>query len=71
MIVKDGAIVYEKTFGLSDIETKKSLDRNTIFAIASMSKLMTSVGALILFDRGLFTMNTELSTIKLMHQHLS
>ena len=63
MIVKDGAIVYEKTFGLSDIETKKSLDKNTIFAIASMSKLMTSVGALILFDRGLFTMNTELSTI--------
>ena len=63
IVIKDGGIVYHKAFGLSDIQDSMTMKKNTIMAIASMSKLMTTVGALILYDRGEFDMNTRLDEI--------
>ena len=63
IIIKDGGIVYHNSFGLADIENKTKMKKNTIVAIASMSKLMTTVGALILYDRGQFNMDTRLDRI--------
>ena len=63
LIIKDQSIVYEKAFGFADIKNQKTMDKNTIFRLASMSKLMTTVGALILHDRGMFFMDTELANI--------
>jgi len=40
-IVKDGKIVVMKGFGVSNLETKKPVDENTLFMIASNSKLFT------------------------------
>ena len=53
IIVKDGGIAYHKPFGMADVEDTIKMETNTIVAIASMSKLMTTAGALILFDKGL------------------
>ena len=50
IIVKDGGIAYHKAFGLADVDNTIKMETNTIVAIASMSKLMTPAGALILFD---------------------
>ena len=63
IIIKDGGIVYHNSFGLADIENKTKMKKNTIVAIASMSKLMTTVGALILYDMGQFNMDTRLDRI--------
>ena len=63
IIVKNGGIVYHKAFGMADIDNNIKMTNSTIVAIASMSKLMTTVGALILFDRGLFNMDTQLDKI--------
>ncbi len=63
IIVKDGGIAYHKAFGLADVENTIKMETNTIVAIASMSKLMTTAGALILFDKGLYSMDTRLDKI--------
>lgn len=63
LIAKDGAIGYHKAFGQADIANAKPMEKNSLFRIASMSKLMTVVGALILFERGDFAMDTNLKDI--------
>ena len=40
-IVKDGKVVMMKGFGVRDLETKAPVDENTLFMIASNSKLFT------------------------------
>lgn len=41
-IVKDGKVVVMKGFGVKDIATKEPVDENTLFMIASNSKLFTA-----------------------------
>lgn len=43
VIVKDGKIVVMKGYGVRDISTKEKVDANTLFMIASNSKLFTGV----------------------------
>lgn len=40
-IVKDGKVVMMKGYGVRDLETKEPVDENTLFMIASNSKLFT------------------------------
>ncbi|TKK64913.1 serine hydrolase [Ilyomonas limi] len=40
-IVKDGQVVMMKGYGVRDLETKEPVDENTLFMIASNSKLFT------------------------------
>ncbi len=63
IIAKNGIIGYHKAFGVSNIEEKKPMEKTSLFRIASMSKLMATVGALILYERGYFHMDTRLSDI--------
>lgn len=41
-IVKDGNVVFMKGYGVRNIETKEPVDENTLFMIASNSKLFTA-----------------------------
>ena len=63
ILIKDGKIGYHKAFGWSDIESKKPLKKDTLFRIASMSKLITTVAALQLFEKAEYNMYTELGSI--------
>ena len=46
LIAKDGKIVYEKGFGIEDINTKKPISTNTLFNVGSISKTFVAYGIL-------------------------
>jgi len=51
-IIKNNEIVFLEGFGYRNTETKKKVDKNTIFGIASCSKAFTSASVAILVDDG-------------------
>ncbi len=61
IIVKDGQIVQYKGYGFADAATKKPMENNSIFRIASQTKALTSTGILILYDQGKLSLNDPVS----------
>ncbi len=61
IVVKDGQIVQNKAYGYSDAATKKSMQTNSIFRIASQTKAIVSAGILILYDEGKLSLNDPVS----------
>lgn len=53
--------VYWQVFGMQDIEAAKPLQPDTIFRIASMTKPVTCVAAMLLYEEGHFNLNTPVS----------
>jgi CubicO group peptidase (beta-lactamase class C family) len=51
-IVKDGKMIHSKGYGVSDINTKKPVNENTNFQIASNSKAFTTAALAILEEEG-------------------
>lgn len=60
-IARDGRIVYDKAFGVSDIETKRVLRNDDIFRIASQTKAITSVAVMMLFEEGKLLLDDPVS----------
>ncbi|HOU95311.1 MAG TPA: serine hydrolase [Bacteroidales bacterium] len=60
-IARDGKIVYNKAFGVSDLTTKKTLQTDDIFRIASQTKAITSIAAMMLFEEGKFLLDDPVS----------
>ena len=52
VIARQGKIAHFETIGMQDIENKKPVEPDTIFRIYSMSKPITSVAVMILYDEG-------------------
>ena len=52
LLARKGQIVYYKAFGYQDVEAKTSLPRDAIFRIMSMSKAITSVAVMLLYEEG-------------------
>lgn len=61
LVAKKGKIVHYKAFGYSNLEAKTPLKKDDIFRIASQSKLITTVGLLILFEEGKFFLDEPIS----------
>lgn len=61
LIVRNGKIVYHKAYGYSDVESKTALKKDDIFRIASQSKAITALAALILFEEGKFLLDDPVS----------
>ena len=56
-IMRKDEVLFEGSFGYADIEKKTEMSsENTIFAIASMSKVITVAGIMRLYEQGLFKM---------------
>lgn len=53
MITHKGNILYQNSYGLADIENNIPMKEDTIFRMFSMSKMITSVCAMILMERGM------------------
>jgi CubicO group peptidase (beta-lactamase class C family) len=52
LVARDGKIVDVHTNGFQDVESKTPMRENTIFRIASMSKPITSVAIMMLYEEG-------------------
>lgn len=61
MIVRNGKIVYYKTFGYRDVEKKTPLKKDDIFRIASQSKAITSLAVMMLWEEGKFLLDDPVS----------
>lgn len=62
LVARNGSIVYHRSFGYADIASKKPMQNDSIFRIASMSKAVTSVGVMILYEQGRFSLNDPVSS---------
>jgi CubicO group peptidase (beta-lactamase class C family) len=61
LIWRDGKIVQIATVGWRDVEARLPVERDTLFRIASMTKPITSVAALMLFDDGRFALEDPIT----------
>ena len=61
VVARRGKIVHFETIGMRDVENKKSVEPDTIFRIYSMSKPITSVAVMILYEEGHFQLGTPVS----------
>jgi len=57
LIARRGKIAYQEAFGMADIEAGKPMQMDTIHRIYSMSKPITSVAVMMLYEEGKFQLN--------------
>ncbi len=57
LIARRGKIAYQETFGMADMETGAPMRMDTIHRIYSMSKPITSVALMMLYEEGRFQLN--------------
>ncbi len=61
LVIHDGDVVYHKSFGFSDVDLQKPMRPDSIFRIASMTKAITTVGVMILYEKGEFLLSDPIS----------
>ncbi len=61
LIARRGKVAYFRTFGMADREAKKPISKDTIFRIASMTKPITSVAVMMLYEEGRFLLSDPVS----------
>ncbi len=61
MIIRNGKIVYYKSFGSKDEQTKSPMKNDDIFRIASQSKAITTVAVMMLYEEGKFLLDDPVS----------
>ena len=60
-IIKDGERVYDKCFGMADVARSLKISDNTIYRLYSMTKPITAVATMVLYDRGLIDLSDNVS----------
>ena len=61
LIIRNGKIIYSKSFGYNDVEQKIKMPNNGIFRIASQTKAITSVAVMILYEEGKLLLDDPVS----------
>ncbi len=61
LIAEAGQVMYHKAWGYKDVEGEEKQSTNDLFRIASMTKPITAVAAMILFEEGNFQLDDPLS----------
>ena len=60
-VMQEDAVIYEKCYGTTSLDTQEPVTNTTIFRLASMTKPITAVAALILVDRGLLSLSDKVA----------
>jgi CubicO group peptidase (beta-lactamase class C family) len=61
LVARRGKVVHFERFGMQDIEAHKPMQLDTVFRIYSMTKPITSVALMMLYEHGLFHLNDPAS----------
>ena len=61
VVARRGKIVHFETVGMRDVENNKPVEADTIYRIHSMSKPITSVAVMMLYEEGHFQLDTPVS----------
>ena len=61
MIARNGKIVYRETYGQADREAGRAMEEDAIFRIYSMSKPITAVALMMLYEEGKFFLNDPIA----------
>lgn len=61
IVARKGRVVHFEAQGMRDVENTKPMRTDTIFRIASMTKPITSVALMMLYEEGLFQLNDPVS----------
>ena len=60
-VVRDGRLVYMEALGQSDIDAARPMPEDAIFRLYSMTRSMTSLAAMILWEEGAFQLDDPVS----------
>ena len=55
LVSDSGKIIYQQALGLADYNSKRMLDNNSVFELASVSKQFTEMGIMISMENGMLT----------------
>ena len=61
MIIKDGAVLYKRGYGLADLEANERITPSTCFRLASVTKQFTAMSIMILAERRKLSYENTLS----------
>ncbi|MBN8575370.1 MAG: beta-lactamase family protein [Cytophagales bacterium] len=61
-VAHDSRVVYHKAIGYNDLQTRQPLKPDDIFRIASQTKAITSVAAMMLYEEGKFLLDDPVAT---------
>jgi CubicO group peptidase (beta-lactamase class C family) len=59
-VIRRGEVLYEEYLGYADLEHKRKIEPDTIYRIYSMTKVITCVAALMLYEKGVYLLNDPL-----------
>jgi len=63
VIVNKDSILWSKNYGYADLETKRIIDDNTQFRIASITKTFAATAAMQLHEKGVWSIHDHLKEI--------
>ena len=61
LLARHGKIAHLGTYGMMDVASEKPMQRDTLFRIASMTKQITSVAVMMLYEEGHFLLHEPVS----------
>ncbi|MBI1390816.1 MAG: serine hydrolase [bacterium] len=61
LIARGGSIVHHRAFGMQDADEKIPMKTDSMFRIASMSKAITTMAVMMLYEEGAFFLNDPVS----------
>jgi CubicO group peptidase (beta-lactamase class C family) len=61
LIVKNGEIIWKKSYGFADVDENINVDDNTIFLLASLSKVFTGTALMKLNEDGLIKLDDHIN----------
>ena len=61
LVMRDGKVLYRKSFGVDNMLTQSPLRTDAIVRIASQTKAITSIGLMLLYDEGKFQLDDPIS----------
>jgi CubicO group peptidase (beta-lactamase class C family) len=61
LVARDGRVAYSKAFGMADSDESEPMKIDTLFRIASMTKPITSLAVMMLFEEGRFLLRDPIA----------